>query len=90
MYFPDKSEHDDSNGLELCGRIENLTLLITGKVLNLKAWGFGYHRYDDEYRDGTRFLLDYEAVPGELTTVIGKDGCIKIHAGQPPFCVTVN
>ena len=76
FYFPDQSEHDYSTGLQLCGRIENLTLLITDDVLNLKAWGFGYHRYDHEYREGTRFLFDYEAVPGELTTVIGKNGCI--------------
>jgi len=73
FYFPGQSEHDDSTGLVLCGRIENLTLLITDNVLNLKAWGFGYHRYDDDYRDGTRFLFDYRAVPGELTTVIGEE-----------------
>ena len=90
LYFPDKSEHDESNGLELCGKIENLTLLITDKALDLKAWGFGYYRHDDEYRDRTRFLLDYEAVPGELTTVIGKDGYIKIHVAQPQYRVTVN
>jgi len=82
FYFPDQSEHDDGIGLELCGRIENLTLLITDNVLNLKAWGFGYHRYDDEYRDGTRFLLDYKAVPGDLTTVIGKVSCKEIFAGS--------
>ena len=71
LYFPDKSEHDDDNGLELCGRIPNITLLIIDKVLDIKAWGFGYHRYDDEYREGTKFQLDYEAVSGELTSVIG-------------------
>lgn len=72
MYFPDKSEHDDDNGIELCGRIPNVTVLIMGNVLDIKTWGFGNHRWDDEYRNGTRFQLDYEAVPGELTTVIGK------------------
>jgi len=77
FYFPGQSEHDDSTGLVLCGRIENLTLLITDNVLNLKAWGFGYHRYDDDYRDGTRFLFDYRAVPGELTTVTGKNAVSK-------------
>lgn len=72
MYFPDRSEHDDNNGLELCGKKPNMTLLVMDKLLDIKAWGFGYHRHDDDYREGTKFQLDYEAMTGEMTTVIGR------------------
>ena len=73
MYFPGISENDENHATDLCGHIpENLTMLVIDKVLNLRASGFGYQRYAEEYRNGTKFLIDYEAVKGEITTVTGK------------------
>ena len=72
MYFPGISENDENQATDLCGHIpENLTILVIDKVLNLRAAGFGYHRYEEEYRNGTKFLIDYEVVKGEITTVTG-------------------
>ncbi|RMX38796.1 hypothetical protein pdam_00017678 [Pocillopora damicornis] len=73
MYFPGISENDENHATDLCGHIpENFTMLVIDKVLNLRASGFGYQRYAEEYRNGTKFLIDYEAVKGEITTVTGK------------------
>ncbi|XP_022800806.1 uncharacterized protein LOC111338572 [Stylophora pistillata] len=73
MYFPGISENDENLATDLCGYIpENLTILVIDKVLNLRASGFGYQRYEEEYRDKTKFLIDYEAVKGDITTVTGE------------------
>lgn len=72
LYFPGISEHDEKKATDICGELpQNLTILILDKVLNLKASGFGYQRHDDDYRDGTKFLIDYKAVLGDISTVTG-------------------
>ena len=36
--------------------------------VDIEARGFGYHRHDDEFRNGTKFFADFKAQPLESVT----------------------
>ncbi|XP_015769308.1 PREDICTED: uncharacterized protein LOC107347850 [Acropora digitifera] len=60
----DLKKFDPRNIAYLCGKQANISFLIMGKTADIKAWGFGYHSYTEEFRanNGTKFLADFKAL----------------------------
>ena len=58
---------DQERRLEICGKETNTSFLIMDTAVDLKAWGFKYHWYSEEYRqnNGTKFLADFKALSAE-------------------------
>ena len=51
----------------ICGKQTNRSFLIMEKTADIHAWGFSYHSHTEEFREnnGTKFLVDFIALPEE-------------------------
>lgn len=69
VHFPDR-DWDESKSMDFCGKETNYSILIKNRDVDIQAWGFHYHRHDDEFRknNGTKFLVEFKAFSEEDLT----------------------